>query len=797
SRASSRTRTNDRLQDRLAKAVVKGGESSKAKSRTSSEIPSRAESPALAPRTSMDSKGSGAVPEQSAAPGAQSLASEETSTEATNVESAEALPSEAPASDASKLLSVRPSSEFARPSFDSAFPDPAHLDTSQSLHRSASFLELELSRATEAHDEAARNYQEELHSHLERIDALQSKLAYLASSASASARTAMQEASPGTLEKRLAEKDEKIAQLLEEGQKLSKSEMLHLATIRKLKSRAQEVEQSNTQLKNKLDKAERDSLEHKERGREAEARENTLLDKIKTLTKAEHEVESLRRDNDLATKEIAQLRRQLADSARRAEDAEHKAQAEKAEQQMRIIAELNDELSNARIEKRLVEDRAKAEVKEIRDEAARQQERVRLSEVQLRGEIHNLEAKLELLRVQTEEVSSSSTSDSQAKLLRQIETLQTQYAVASENWQGIEGMLNSRLAALEKERDEIAKREADVRKKAREVNSKYRRLEEELEVVNDQCRELEVELLEQKTNATKLQTRLSSAEAAFMDAKAEQDRMREAFEHDAQAKLEEERTKWRHETASPTSIPQTPTDGQFLRAESLTASFPHRKTSSTNILGLHSRRSNVGNPEISPLMDHVRPVSRRTSGQNVHHVFVMRTPTEMSTPVRQDSGSSIPHTNGGTPSFSLAPSIDIGDDTIDMESASSPHRTVNELVSVSTAGAGPSVQLVERMSAAVRRLETEKAASREEMARLIAQRDEAREEVVSLMRELEAFKDDKDKVAELETQIQEMNKRYDAALLLLGEKSEECEELRNDVQDLKKIYRELVESTLK
>lgn len=54
-------------------------------------------------------------------------------------------------------------------------------------------------------------------------------------------------------------------------------------------------------------------------------------------------------------------------------------------------------------------------------------------------------------------------------MLRQIETLQNQYAVASENWQGIEGSLLARVTVLERERDEIAKREGDVRRKAREM----------------------------------------------------------------------------------------------------------------------------------------------------------------------------------------------------------------------------------------------------------------------------------------------------------------------------------------
>jgi hypothetical protein len=82
-----------------------------------------------------------------------------------------------------------------------------------------------------------------------------------------------------------------------------------------------------------------------------------------------------------------------------------------------------------------------------------------------------LESKLEVLRTRAEEVSTGETSDTQATLLRQIETLQTQYAIASENWQGIEGTLLSRVSNLEKERDELSARESQIRKKAREVVS--------------------------------------------------------------------------------------------------------------------------------------------------------------------------------------------------------------------------------------------------------------------------------------------------------------------------------------
>lgn len=119
------------------------------------------------------------------------------------------------------------------------------------------------------------------------------------------------------------------------------------------------------------------------------------------------------------------------------------------------------------------------------------------------------------------------------------------------------------------------------------------------------------------------------------------------------------------------------------------------------------------------------------------------------------------------------------------------------MVSVSTVGAGPSVQLVERMSAAVRCLESEKAALNDELARLSAQRDEAREEVLTLMREIEQKREVDEKVKRLETEVTEINERYQTTLEMLGEKSEQVDELRADVADMKSIYRELLDKTIK
>jgi archaellum component FlaC len=65
------------------------------------------------------------------------------------------------------------------------------------------------------------------------------------------------------------------------------------------------------------------------------------------------------------------------------------------------------------------------------------------------------------------------------------------------------------------------------------------------------------------------------------------------------------------------------------------------------------------------------------------------------------------------------------------------------------------------------------------------------------MRESEEKKASDARVKELETTLEDLDQRYQTTLELLGEKSEQVEELQADIADLKKIYRELVDSTMK
>ncbi|USP74567.1 hypothetical protein yc1106_01841 [Curvularia clavata] len=830
SRNQSRSRPNSRLQDRLAKAVNKGSERSE--SRASSDLGSRPESPALrspaiaadTSRTSIDSKASEPTAEVTSAKQDEGTKAEETKVDnppqpagntaaptkspvETTIPPVPSVIVEQPTSTPVPTMSmpsipsnVTPQTSSPRQSFDSIASRPsvdALVPTLTNMSKDPEELQAELSLLETTYEETVRENREELNSHLERIDALQSKLTYLSEQLAASAKAASSDAEATPMDKKLAEKDAQIAALMEEGQKLSKTEMKHMTTIKKLRSKTQEQDKEITMLKQRLAKAEKSITEQSERARRAEAAEKTSQEKLKIVSKIEKDIETIRAEREEAGLTISELRKQLNEALSRAEDAEKRVQSGALEAEKRATASLQEDIENLRIEKKLAEDRAKKELQAARDEARNQQEKAKVAELELRGEIANLESKLELLRTRTEEASSSATGDSQAKLLRQIETLQTQYSLASENWQGIETTLTSRVAALEKDRDETAKRESEVRRKAREANSKARRLEDELESINERARTLENDLNEQRTAAQKLQAKLAQAETAAQDARADLDKEKKIWEAELQQRLDEEKSKWKVESQTPSLAG----DGLYLRTDS--PSIAQRRHS-PDPLGIHTRRANPRTTS-SGMDSAFSPIDRMfddslrrpSSSRQAKSTSKVRTP-ETGTPQRQDS---IPYSMASLNGLTAPPPLETPSiHTLDPENmeafdtASSPHRTIADMLSVSTMAAGPSVQLVERMSAAVRRLESEKATHKEEVARLTAQRDEARNEVVKLMREVDEAKKQGEKVEDLEKRLADMENRELTALEMLGEKTERVEELEADVRELKRMYRELADT---
>jgi len=610
--------------------------------------------------------------------------------------------------------------------------------------------------------------QEDLHVYIERIDALQAKLQYLSREAVESARQAAASAQPGSADRKLSEKDEKIALLMEEGQKLSKAEMNHLATIKKLRAQAVASNKDHDALRTRAEKAERSLTSMEERAKRAEAASKRAEQNISTNLAYTSDLEALRKERNALQTTVADMKSQLTRANARAEAAENKARSDQFEKERRRETELQDDLTSAKVERELAEEKLQREIKDLKASLEREKEHSRAMENEMLGEQATLESKLEAFRVRAEEASSADHGDIQAKLLRQIETLQSQYAAASQNWQGIEGTLLSRITNLEKERNDLATREADLRKKLREATLRAKHAERQLEEVQNRCMETEKSETDAQAEIQRLSRRAQQLESDLTKALKTLDEQKINSEREMQRRIDEEKTRWS------ASI-------QIQRTESPSTSI--------------RKNSNLGfdmNHLMSPI-SYERGTSRRPSLLHGHDSY---------TPPRQHSTPSFRALANG--SIAEAPSVITSIDqdeyfanvppTPASQSHNVSHRGLNDLVSTSTVGAGPSVQLVERMSANVRRLESEKAAAKDELARLTTQRDESRQEVVSLMREVDEKRKIEERLTALEKEHQSLNERHQTSLELLGEKSEQVEELKADIADVKQMYRQLADT---
>ena len=495
SASNSSNRANDRLQERLARAVAaKNAAAQKADSLSLSNAPSRTGSPAtvnnsprgsidVAPASNDEKAGEGLIPKSEIIISTPSENGDapalEVQTDSPEQHDPNGLTARAE-EVAPRLSSESARSSLPRDSIDSVRQQPTGPRRSiEVLSAEASDMGLPLKTSAEYDvllkqlqsdfETSELQRQEEVHGYIERIDALQAKLQYLAKESAEAARKASGFAPGGSLEKKLADKEEQVALLMQEGQQLSKKELAHLTTIKKLRAKIQEDSKEAAEAKSRQEKAEKDAAMALERLRRAESSDKRLGEKQKQVFQLQKDVESLKSERDSKDSTIADLRRQLEVAAAEEKQAGVKMTNEALQREKRRVTDLEDDLANLRIEKSLVSDRAQAQIKELREKVDKDAERARIRELEMKTEQQMLESKLEVMRARAEEVSSGATGDAQAKLLRQIETLQTQYAVASENWQGIEASLIARATSLEKERDEATRREADIRRKAREV----------------------------------------------------------------------------------------------------------------------------------------------------------------------------------------------------------------------------------------------------------------------------------------------------------------------------------------
>lgn len=311
--------------------------------------------------------------------------------------------------------------------------------------------------------------QEEVQEYVEQIDSLQSKLQYLSKTAAESAKKSASSAPSGSAKKKLAEKDEKIALLMEEGQKLSSNEHKFRMTVKKLRVQIGDHDKQLEELKKERDKAltDADSLQKRLDGTEED--EKRKEEAKRATASLQKEIDALKKENSRKDESLRKLEQESKAKSEQAEKAHKEAmnKAMTAEKQKQI--EFTETISTLRAEKDAAAEKARRDDIEWQEKLDRAVERGRKAEEELQHEVQVMESKLEAMRTAAEEATSGSGGEAQVKMFRQIETLQSQYASARENWQGIESSLLAKAANLDKEKDEAQRRESEMRKKARDA----------------------------------------------------------------------------------------------------------------------------------------------------------------------------------------------------------------------------------------------------------------------------------------------------------------------------------------
>ncbi|KAI4144563.1 MAG: hypothetical protein LQ340_006603 [Diploschistes diacapsis] len=623
---------------------------------------------------------------------------------------------------------------------------------------------------------------------LEQIYSLQKKLQILTGQASAQAKHTKAAAGTNEFEGQLAERDEHIALLIEEGMRMSQKELKLLNAIKKLRARSAEEEKFRSHAVRGVVDLHNEVRVLKEKLKSSESSQQAEAQRAQSPAPTRSKLNFVSAELEAKDSHVSDPQQKITQSNCVGVVEEVEKWKCRLELEQATVAKLREELSTAELDRERLNDSHKSQLRDIETDRYRERVLSKANETDLKAELQVncfllltiywsdaylcgpkvLERRLEAYRAHSEERSTKGSADIQAKLTRQIETLQSSYVVASENWRGIENSLLAKIAGFEKEQSELYKKESDLRRKAREGSNKCRELEMQLQRELCKAHGLEEACTKERENVLSLEASLATAEEQLYEVRSELKQIKESFKVLGE-RGDKERRGNTSERDSP--VPRSATlEGPTAQSLRFTDNPSY----------------GVSSPTVTYSE---RPISWRTPTQ----------PSQNFLSQRQNSSASIPQAQRKE-GFPVPPPIISENNEELLYSVSTPEtpdRTINDMRSTSTAAAGPSVQLVERMSAAVRRLESEKAASRDEIDRLSSQRDEARTQAMALIDEIEGKRATETKFVEMGAEIQELNIRLQTTLEMLGEKSELVEELKADILDMKEIYRSTLEDTVK
>ncbi|KAJ2963176.1 hypothetical protein NQZ79_g1836 [Umbelopsis isabellina] len=534
------------------------------------------------------------------------------------------------------------------------------------------------------------------------------------------------------LRSQLAAKDAQLKDLMLEGEALSKRELKHMNALKKLRAEKSESDKSQQELQKKIDKGASDLVE-------ANAKIARMMESER---KNNESMKSYSANTNKQQKAIAKLEKNLEEV--KDELKASQTQVEQLKKELQEIKESGEKESNAAhaaaLEKELkANDRLHKELTEVRSTAEE-------TERKLKQNIRELQVAL-----QTVEEKAGYREDN---LRQDIATLQKRLQAAEASYDEVHAnmddstqpllrqieVLQAKVNELMRSRDDLERGFISQLQEAKSLHAQSSANEVQLEKAVAEHREKatswqqQIYDLQQKLDLSENELKVqkaSSEETMNKLTSLENDIKRMQQQH--LVTLEEERQKFE------LNLKQQ-LDEAREKWEETSRQERARATSIGSPLGRNKRQNSFVANWVNDNNDESR---------------ANRFGYEQSSPVTSNRSSfdSSPHT-GPVASSS-----------------------------------GPPTVLIERLNATIRQLEGQNQLYQMQAQQSAQSRDELAEELIKLSRDIDELREESKAAEQLKNEHEGLNQRYHAALEMLGERTEQVEELKADIADVKEMYR--------
>ncbi|XP_028262543.1 TATA element modulatory factor [Parambassis ranga] len=549
----------------------------------------------------------------------------------------------------------------------------------------------------------------------------------------------------------IKEKEEQIRGLLEEGEKLSKQQLQHSNIIKKLRVKEKESDTKITKQQKKITEQE-EELRHlqqvldgkeevEKQHRENIKKLNAVVERQeKELSRLQSDSEELQETNrslqaalDNSYKELADLHKANASKASEVEEAALSRETQAKEQ-------LSLALEKAQEEARIQQEALVNQVADLRLALQRAEQQQARKEDYLREEISELQQRLQEAETRNQELSQSVTSATRP-LLRQIENLQASLGGQTASWEKLEKNISDRLADAQAQLAVAVEKERSATEELLSIKSQMASLESQNSLLRQEKARSLAQLEAEKNKREKVEDESNREHVELENLRGEHSRLLE------EAKKE--------------------------------------KLLLTNQLEMEKMKVEQEKKKCYLAQEALKEKERKAMTHSVGE------PPASSTPSLSRSSSISGADNAGlhTSIFSQDDSLDHSLGTMTMSLSGT------NLYEVARLSGGSSI--MENLQSQLKLREGEIAQLQLEITSLERSRSVMAEELVRLTNQNDEMDEKVKEIPKLKIQLKDLEQRHNTILQMYGEKAEEAEELRLDLEDVKNMYKTQIDELLK